>query len=113
MPQIVRPGVWPADAGRNALEFDVEGEDGVVPAELVREDKIVGIVPQRPGGQPGFQLLRPLSLKVLKSNRRRFDRSRFVALGELPDDLSFSLAAFLLKLLVDCDRALVEVHLFP
>ena len=45
MPQIVRPRVWPANAGRYSLEMFIERHNGDMFSKAVRKDEVVRVAP--------------------------------------------------------------------
>lgn len=101
VPEIMGPGVRPADTGSNPLERFIEGRYGKMPAHFIREYQIIRVAPQLTGGEAVFCL--PLSLcpQILKRNFWRLDLPGLSVLCAWGDVVSSALLFLMLELLAD------------
>lgn len=113
VPEIVRPGVRPADAGSDFLKMTVEGRYSKMPAHSIREYQIIRVAPQLTGSKAVFCLPLPLCFQISKSNLRRLDLPGLSALGAGCNVVFSALLFLLLELLTDGDPPRFKVHLCP
>ena len=107
--EVMRPGIWTANAGGDGLEPLVKRVDCIMAPGFIREHQIVRVVPGRACPQPALQLLHPLGPEIFKGDRRRFNGTGLAAFGAGGDVVLPSLGLLLLELLAYCDPALLKV----
>lgn len=111
--EVVRPGIWPADAGSNLLEVFVERRKGVVLSQFVCKDQIIGITPKSVCLLHILSLLLTLRTEIFKGNRRWLYGPGFVVLSGRRYVICAAIGLVLLKLLADGDFAMPEIDLLP
>lgn len=113
VPEVVGPRVRPADTGGNLLEILVEGQDHIMPPQLICEHQIVRVAPGRASLQPVLCLPALLCPEVFKRYRRRLDGPGLPAFGGGREEVLTSTGFVLLELLANSDSASLKVYLFP
>ena len=109
--EIVEPRVRQTDRSREAFVVVIDRVGGKMLPSLIAEDK-AGILPDRPRPEAVPELLCPMLLQQFDHGGGGGDRAALVVLGgdqaELP-----RLAGDVLELLVDRDRAALQVYAVP
>ena len=113
VPQIVRAGIRPSDAGGDSLELPIEGGDGVVLPQLICEHQVIRIAPQGPSGEPVLRLPFPLCPQVLEGNLRRLDLPGLATFCGGRYVVPAALLFLPLELLADSDPFGIKVHPIP